>query len=792
MTLPLESAQSGARARPRAATRSAAFAAFAAFPAAALAAAAALTALALLAGCSPPAGRAPALRAIARWEDRRLADADSLALFMSARDPHVRRAAMRAAGQIGRDDAVPGLVRGLADRSSAVRQAAAAALGWVGSPQAVAPLAEAAAGTDPQLRLAALEALGRIPHDGASLFSAARHGGAREAAAAWTSLRERAAGVPADTLRSLLTSGLERGERDVVWRVLRCAERAASDTALARVLAPFARARPVQIRVHALRALGAQANPAALAALLASGEQRLLLPAADAARARIALARALGRVGHALLAAPGAEPVPEPELNRLADLLVEASRQRDPHVARTALEAMAALVEGLPLPPEAAVRESLLPVWRLRLARVARSRLTDGEPAVRGAAALAYGSLRGEAATAEIVPLAKDPAAAAATAAVTALGRGGGAEAWRLLREAAAPGRHLAVRQAALAAAGDLGAAAQALPASPRPPASRAEVAELLLRGARDPDFAVMATACEQLGRLGAAIPAAAWPVLLAQVDHAAGEGAADVKLAALALLEAAGGAGALGPVAAPAVALPATTAPAASALAAAATVAPAAAATAPGLPDSLRAPLRRLLERAFDDADRRVRLQGRAAALASGLVPGHLVPSEASLLATLPPVARDPRQPPLTLPFAAPRLRCVTTRGEFVIALDGTLAPNTAATLLALARQGFYRDLAFHRVVPDFVIQGGDPRGDGSGGPGWTLRSELSRAPFERGTVGIADSGRDTGGSQFFVCHSAQPHLNGRYTVVGRVVKGMHVVDAIQPGDTFRLEVAP
>lgn len=766
MTQPFESARASVRSRSCAAPLAAAFAA----ALATALAAAALAALSLLAGCSPPAGRAPALRAIARWEDRRLADADSLALFMSAPDPYVRRAAMRAAGQIGRSDAVPGLVRGLADRSSAVRQAAASALGWVGSPAAVAPLAEAAAGTDPQLRLAALEALGRIPHDGSSLFGAARHGGAREAAAAWTSLRERAAGVAADTLRSLLTSGLERGERDVVWRVLRCAERAAADTALVRVLAPFARARPVQIRVHALRALGAQTSPAALAALLASGEQRLLLPAADAARARIALARALGRVGHALLTNPPAPAVPEAELNRLADLLVESSRQRDPHVARTALEAMAALVEGLPLPPEAAVRESLLPLWRLRLARAARSRLTDGEPAVRGAAALAYGSLRGEAATAEIVPLVKDPAAAAATAAVAALGRGGGAEAWRLLREAAAPGRHPAVRQAALAAAGDLWAAAQALPAGSRPPAPRAEVAELLLRGARDQDFAVMAAACEQLGRLGAAIPAAAWPVLLAQYDRAAGEGAADVKLAALALLEAAGGAGALGPLAAPATAT----------------------ATMPGLPDSLRAPLRRLLERAFDDADRRVRLQGRAAALASGLVPGHLVPSEASLLATLPPVARDPRQPPVTLPFAAPRLRCVTSRGEFVIALDGTLAPNTAATLLALARQGFYRDLAFHRVVPDFVVQGGDPRGDGSGGPGWTLRSELSRAPFERGTVGIADSGRDTGGSQFFVCHSAQPHLNGRYTVVGRVIKGMHVVDAIQPGDTFRLEIAP
>ncbi len=110
----------------------------------------------------------------------------------------------------------------------------------------------------------------------------------------------------------------------------------------------------------------------------------------------------------------------------------------------------------------------------------------------------------------------------------------------------------------------------------------------------------------------------------------------------------------------------------------------------------------------------------------------------------------------------------------------------------MQLTRAGFYREQIFHRVVPDFVIQGGDRRGDGWGGPGYTLRSERNRVPFERGTVGIADSGLDTGGSQFFVCHSPQPHLTGRYTVVGRVVRGMHIVDAIEPGDTFSLEVVP
>jgi cyclophilin family peptidyl-prolyl cis-trans isomerase len=94
---------------------------------------------------------------------------------------------------------------------------------------------------------------------------------------------------------------------------------------------------------------------------------------------------------------------------------------------------------------------------------------------------------------------------------------------------------------------------------------------------------------------------------------------------------------------------------------------------------------------------------------------------------------------------------------------------------------------VAIHRVVPDFVVQDGDPRGDGEGGPGYTLRDEINQRPYLRGTVGMALDWRDTGGSQFFITHSPQPHLDGRYTVFGYVVNGMEVVDRIEPRDVIR-----
>ena len=130
-------------------------------------------------------------------------------------------------------------------------------------------------------------------------------------------------------------------------------------------------------------------------------------------------------------------------------------------------------------------------------------------------------------------------------------------------------------------------------------------------------------------------------------------------------------------------------------------------------------------------------------------------------------------------------RVKLVTSRGDILIELDRERAPFTTMSIVKLVKQrGFYRGLRFHRVVPNFVVQGGDPRGDGWGGPGYSLRSEFSMEQFGTGTVGIASAGKDTEGSQFFITHSPQPHLDGRYTVAGKVVGGMDVVDEIQVDD--------
>ncbi len=131
------------------------------------------------------------------------------------------------------------------------------------------------------------------------------------------------------------------------------------------------------------------------------------------------------------------------------------------------------------------------------------------------------------------------------------------------------------------------------------------------------------------------------------------------------------------------------------------------------------------------------------------------------------------------------------TKKGNIRIELLAADAPMTVDNFIRLARSGFYNGLVFVRVVPNFVIQGGDPRGDQNGGPGYQIRDEINLRRYETGSVGMALSGKDTGGSQFFITHSPQPHLDGGYTVFGQVIEGMDVVNRIARGDVIeRVEI--
>ncbi len=128
------------------------------------------------------------------------------------------------------------------------------------------------------------------------------------------------------------------------------------------------------------------------------------------------------------------------------------------------------------------------------------------------------------------------------------------------------------------------------------------------------------------------------------------------------------------------------------------------------------------------------------------------------------------------------------TGRGNIVIELYPQYAPKTVNNFVFLAQQGFYDGVTFHRVIRDFMIQGGDPTGTGTGGPGYRFEDEVRSNPLkhEAGVLSMANAGPNTNGSQFFITHSPQPHLNGKHTVFGKVTSGMNVVNAIRQGDVM------
>ena len=114
--------------------------------------------------------------------------------------------------------------------------------------------------------------------------------------------------------------------------------------------------------------------------------------------------------------------------------------------------------------------------------------------------------------------------------------------------------------------------------------------------------------------------------------------------------------------------------------------------------------------------------------------------------------------------------------------------APKTVNNFVFLTKQGFYDGITFHRVINDFMIQGGDPKGTGTGGPGYNFEDEVdgNTLVHDTGVISMANSGPNTNGSQFFITHSPQPHLNGKHTVFGKVVEGQDIVDQIKQGDSM------
>lgn len=133
------------------------------------------------------------------------------------------------------------------------------------------------------------------------------------------------------------------------------------------------------------------------------------------------------------------------------------------------------------------------------------------------------------------------------------------------------------------------------------------------------------------------------------------------------------------------------------------------------------------------------------------------------------------------------PRVRLKTTKGDIVVELFEDQAPNTVANFISLVKKGFYDGLSFHRVLQGFMAQGGDPMGNGTGGPGYSIACECYRPDFRkhfRGSLSMAHAGRDTGGSQFFLTFVPTPHLDGKHTVFGRVIEGMDVLAMLQRRD--------
>lgn len=702
----------------------------------------------------PPPAPAPrltdadvdAIAELLRLEDRREYDASRLRAGLEHPNPEVRRRAALAIGRIGDHRGTPLLLEALADTSALVRADAAFALGELGDSSAVvvrtlaalartagvrAPPAAPAAGAQPAAPVRQGREAASAPADPLPPDSSAAT--AVEAVAA---LGKLGSPLARDEVESLLGAALAAGEPDtagppdpVVAEALLAIWRLPRSPRFAALVEPFTRP-----------AVGHELRWRATYALMRAGDPRGADALLAALRDPDPLVRSLAARG---LRAPLADSAARRGPARAA--LLAALVDVHPHVRINALRALATFQDSALAPA----------VGRL---------LGDADPNVALAAAEALGPLGGEHAAALLEPIALDHAArlplraaalsalirvdadrgaAAALAladspdwlarlyAARALGAGRWASAEQLLRRLAADADSR-IHAAALASIASI--AADTIPA----------VRALYIRGLASPDPVARAAALRGLARRA---DPGDLPLILEAYAAAQRDTINDALLAAVDAL---------------------------------------------GALDARGVPVARSFFLRFSRPEDPL-VRAAVAARIDRQAWGSAWPAETGrTLDFYRAVVRDLIAPEVDH-GVRPRVRVHTAGGSFTIELLPAAAPLTVHNFLALARRGFFDGGRWHRVVPNFVLQGGDPRGDGEGGPGFAIRDEINRTRYLRGTLGMALSGPDTGGSQFFIAHSPQPHLDGGYTAFGRVVAGLEIADAVVQDDPIAsIEVLP
>ncbi len=604
-----------------------------------------------------------------------------------------------------------------------VRRAAAIALGRIGRPEAVGPLGERLKeDRRPEVRQAAAFALGLIPTSASAV--ALLQGASREV--------------------NLLGSAGRKGSPEVLGEIVLALGRVRQPGTAEEIVRALGHPHPF-VREQALEALALLADSTAVDAIIQASRDPIPSVAWRAAYAleKIEDPRAADRLvellGHSdptvrAFAARGLGRMGPPLGRRGIEALrarlqetewtvrVQAARSLGQLGATSARRDLLQLLSDASFHVRAAALDALARLVPLEDDAPLVTALADTCAVVRHAAYDALAASRGKEAAAFLVEGLEDPSAFVRGKCLELLGSVHADGALERLRLALVSREDIQLRPYAVEGLIELGGAS---------------ALRLLRSAVEDDDLVVAATAAEGLGRLGDS--AAVGPLIRAYRKWKARDGV-DLMEAALTAL------GRLHAVSA-----------------------------------------RELLENALSFDDRRVRIAARNALEA--ILPEEeaaRLPSVPSIELDVRPVHRSPRQPPVVASSAARELILETARGRIVIDLFYDIAPQTCESFARLADQGFFDGLDFHRVVPDFVIQGGDPLGSGWGDAGYLLRSEWSPLRFARGSVGVATNGKDTGSCQLFITHSPQPHLDARYTLFGKVVEGMDVVDAIQVGDTF------